>query len=727
MLAVSGQCFGQFSPDRLSQPRKIFVVTGTGHLAPVWTDAGLASDIDRKLLFQRNQKNAVVIHGFLDAPSSACMTGLIEALRGLCYNVLVYQYPSGEPIEDNAQWLFTSLSGLLQGSDVKFDLVAHSEGGLVARAATEPNSALNGRRAFGGAVENLVTIATPHNGVEAAALGVFVGLRAASMEQMVPGSQFLQNLNSAPAATGTRYFTIAGQVDPGRATQLCGQDTMCDGLVAVTSAHAVGVGINKIDAKTFNLYHADILGTPAMPCDQQVYEQIRKFIYGSEVERLCFPVHFPTDAGTVYTYRDQYTDGGSSTGQLTVGRPITVAGISVPVVPFWSSPVSADYYTSDSVDGWQSYGYDDAACAGRGNPPLRIPSGMRKGDVLPFTGRSVLTDKNPKDIVTCVSGTDSVTITFAGREGVTVPAGTFPNAAKVVIDGKEVDDDGETSKIASVLYLAPSVGIVKMALPGDTGEIGCTTELVSVRLPKWESDTRPAPAFTAPAVTNGASFLSGLTAGSIVTIFGTNLSSSIKGVVQADRLPLPTELSGTSVTMNGRLAPLFAIANVNNQEQINVQAPNEIGNTSVATLVVYNNGQPSDPVAISVSPAQPGIFTTDGTRGIITHANGVLVSQTSPAERNEVVVIYATGLGPVSPTPTTGAAASASPLSVSVTKPAVRVGGVSAEVLWSGLAPGYVGLHQVNARVPSNVASGEVDVVIDAAGFLSKTVKMSVK
>jgi minor extracellular serine protease Vpr len=65
-----------------------------------------------------------------------------------------------------------------------------------------------------------------------------------------------------------------------------------------------------------------------------------------------------------------------------------------------------------------------------------------------------------------------------------------------------------------------------------------------------------------------------------------------------------------------------------------------------------------------------------------------------------VAVLYATGLGPVTPAPPSGAPASASPLSTCQTQPLLLVSQSVAEVLFCGLAPGFVGLYQVNFRIP---------------------------
>ncbi len=236
------------------------------------------------------------------------------------------------------------------------------------------------------------------------------------------------------------------------------------------------------------------------------------------------------------------------------------------------------------------------------------------------------------------------------------------------------------------------------------------------------------PVLTSASITNGASFAAGVTPGSIATIFGTRLTKDVTGIVLADRLPLPAQLKGTSVTVSGLAAPLFAVANVDGREQINLQVPYEVTGQPAATIVVNNNGLTSAPVQVDVLLAHPGIFTVDGSAGAILHGSSFQpVAPSNPAAAGEAVVLYATGLGPVSPAPPNGMAASASPLSRTAIPPVVTLGGLPAEVLFSGLAPGFVGLYQVNVVIPLSAPSGILDVVIRMGDQASKAVKIAVK
>jgi uncharacterized protein (TIGR03437 family) len=99
-----------------------------------------------------------------------------------------------------------------------------------------------------------------------------------------------------------------------------------------------------------------------------------------------------------------------------------------------------------------------------------------------------------------------------------------------------------------------------------------------------------------------------------------------------------------------------------------------------------------------------------------------------PANAGDTLEIFCAGLGEVSPAVADGEAAPVSTLSRTVAPVAVTIGGQPAQVQFAGLAPGFVGLYQVNVPVPSGVAPGSnVPVVITAAGFSSPTVSVAIQ
>jgi len=235
------------------------------------------------------------------------------------------------------------------------------------------------------------------------------------------------------------------------------------------------------------------------------------------------------------------------------------------------------------------------------------------------------------------------------------------------------------------------------------------------------------PSFTASGVVNGASFAKGgIVPGEIATLFGSNLTSSV-GINLTSGLPLVTTFLNVSVMVNDKAAPLFAVDDVNGQEQINFQVPWEVASGPKANIVVTNNGTTSATISVPVLAAQPGIInynTAGGNFGVILHANFQLADSAHPAVPGETVLIYCTGLGAVSSPPADGAAANGQS---TVVMAKVTMDSVNAAVSFSGLAPGFVGLYQVNAVVPSGLASGNQPVVITLGGSSSNSALLPIQ
>jgi len=86
--------------------------------------------------------------------------------------------------------------------------------------------------------------------------------------------------------------------------------------------------------------------------------------------------------------------------------------------------------------------------------------------------------------------------------------------------------------------------------------------------------------------------------------------------------------------------------------------------------------------------------------------NGLLITPSDPVHRGDTLVLYLTGMGQVSPAVGNGLPGPANPLAVALAPPAVFLGDVSLPVLYAGLAPGEVGVYQINVQIPTSAPQG---------------------
>ncbi len=213
------------------------------------------------------------------------------------------------------------------------------------------------------------------------------------------------------------------------------------------------------------------------------------------------------------------------------------------------------------------------------------------------------------------------------------------------------------------------------------------------------------PAFTAAGVVNAASGAPGLVPGSLATLYGTGFTTR-RGIQQAAQTPLPGSLTGTRLEINGRPAPLLMIADVREgAQQINFQVPWELTANASATVTVFRDTSASPAVSVPTRATQPGIFLTGPRAGTIVHADYRLVTSLNPARPGETLLAFVTGLGPVTVPPATGLPTAGATSTLDPVR--VTLARQDAPVSYSGLAPGFIGLYQVNFAVPSATPPGE--------------------
>lgn len=241
------------------------------------------------------------------------------------------------------------------------------------------------------------------------------------------------------------------------------------------------------------------------------------------------------------------------------------------------------------------------------------------------------------------------------------------------------------------------------------------------------------PSVNDAGVVNNATFAAGtnpVAPGSIVAIFGTNLTdgSTHNDPSFDNNKRLRTSLAGAQVFVNNSLvpAPIFFAS----PAQLVVQLPVDLTGTS-ASVQVTVNGLTTPTKTFPIGAFSPGIFTlsSDGKgAGVITHADaaGTLVNADNPVQPGETIIIFATGLGPVTPAVPTGA--TPGDTTNTVTTPTVTIDGLPAQVQFSGLSGCCVGLNQINVLVPAAVHVGtNVNIVLSIGGRQSNTVTMPTK
>jgi uncharacterized protein (TIGR03437 family) len=185
----------------------------------------------------------------------------------------------------------------------------------------------------------------------------------------------------------------------------------------------------------------------------------------------------------------------------------------------------------------------------------------------------------------------------------------------------------------------------------------------------------------------------------------------------AETTPLPTELSDIEVTLDGRPLPLFFVSS----SQINFFLPNDVPESGVVLIDIRrkSNGDLLAGDFVAMAQVAPGLFTTNqqGT-GPVAAINFVgqnstgLNSAANPLIRGEVIAFFGTGMGRVPGAPNDGSAVNTA-LSTPQAPFAVTITGQlpAGNVEYSGFAPGFVGLWQVNVRIPNNVPPGNVPIV----------------
>jgi uncharacterized protein (TIGR03437 family) len=221
-------------------------------------------------------------------------------------------------------------------------------------------------------------------------------------------------------------------------------------------------------------------------------------------------------------------------------------------------------------------------------------------------------------------------------------------------------------------------------------------------------------------VVNGASFIDdgAFSPGEWVSIFGKDLASQ---TLSADRVPFFNKLGKTMVYIktDNNLTFYTPISFIS-PNQINIQIPYEVPIGSKFDIYIQEDKDGGVIVnytkkLFNIREATPALFMYNN-MPIITDINGQLISS---VKRGQIITMYGTGFGGVNPQVQSGHPAPFNPLSKTIYTPEILIGGQQAELLYSGLSPGWVGLYQLNIKIPENIPTGLQNMIINQAGFNS--------
>ncbi len=232
-------------------------------------------------------------------------------------------------------------------------------------------------------------------------------------------------------------------------------------------------------------------------------------------------------------------------------------------------------------------------------------------------------------------------------------------------------------------------------------------------------EVKAAPEISAGGVVHAASFTPKVAPGSLFSIFGSSLATSLQ---TANTVPLPSSLGGTTVTIGGKAAPLVFVS----PEQINAQVPYEVAEGAKVPVIVTVNGVSSPAGSVTVSAAAPGIFQFGQKRAVVQNQDYSTNNADNGADANSYVVAYLSGAGQLDNPVATGNRAGRDPLSRPKGIVTATINGVPAEVAFAGMTPDFIGLFQVNLKVPS-LSPGTYPLVISVNEEKSNSALITVK
>jgi uncharacterized protein (TIGR03437 family) len=613
--------------------------------------------------------------------------------------------PSGK-IEDLGNKLAQFLNTIKYDSGAQvpqIDLVAHSMGGLIARAYL---AGLQADRSLAPPVNPLVRkfvqIATPNFGSFLATS--ILGEQAA---EMIPASSFLWGL-----ATWNQWGDDLRGVD---ALAIIGNAGICcsltsqllhasDGLVSLTSA-SLGFARDPSRTRIVPYCHTDsffLLGCsgPAIAnADEapKTAQILRSFLADSADWASATISTTPPEDSFLSQYGGLYFVEEKATPEYVV---------DVSQVSFGSMPLqvggATGFYFSEFIKGTGTFQATSASLGILSCGPFTVPLGYyyplrcKASPVI-----SGVTPLLPNTTAKLVQPGTNITIAGLGFGQLCTNCKVLANPGSVALQVSSWSDQA-----IAVFLPAALTGLVQLVVQNAAGS---------------DATNIMAAAVAVTSVTNAASSVGGAVApGEIVAIKGGNLGPSPGVSFTVDQMTgnVDSTLAGTRVFFDGFAAPiLYASAT-----QVNAIVPYEVAGQAQTVMEVEVQGVRSAAVTLQLAKAAPASFTSNATgsgQASAVNGDGSLNGPSSPAAKGTYVFLYFTGGGLTEPPGVTGSV-NGSVLKYLTQDVSVTVGGQAATVTFAGAAPTFVdGVGQLNILLGDNTPSGPAQPIVIKVGGVS--------
>ena len=222
----------------------------------------------------------------------------------------------------------------------------------------------------------------------------------------------------------------------------------------------------------------------------------------------------------------------------------------------------------------------------------------------------------------------------------------------------------------------------------------------------------------------------GFAPGSYISIYGNALSD----VFKVSSTPyLPISLAGVSVSFDSEANKISVPGRLSfvSAGQVNVQIPWEVQGLTTVSMKVSLGELQTSVIQLPIRNQSPAFFEyTEGSgqrSAAALDVNFRVLGVSNPARRGAAVQFYLNGLGAVDNRPASGEVSPSQPLATTRVQPVVTVGGRPAQVIFSGLAPGNVGLYQVNVVVPADAPTGRQAVTCTVNGVAAPSTFVTVQ